>query len=437
MASMKSGAGQGSGLGHRRRVSLWLLGGLLLGTMQATAQANEVFGPSDVPLLDNRFRIDYGIKEVSFIIKRQPGSPSVILVRPDGSKLYAGRVQAPEVGWLALGDQDVITVRHPMAGPWQAIGAVDPSNRVRLLSDVTLDMQPLPQRLYQGEYLKLGARLLIDGNIPDRSYYLTDLGMTARLQAFSTPEQQGEPVFEKQLGHYLDDGKGLDEVPVDGILTAEVLLDAPAGKYRALLSTGNQVFVRARGQEVLLYPLPVNYQLRSTGEQQGPELVLQIDEDELDPATVAIKGETTSNTGAHTGFSAQGGKGELKVDLAKLTQVGKYRISAELFATSRSGRELRIALPDKSFDIYPVLAPVALAPPASEAVPAPAFEEEEGTPWWLWLTIGLSVLAVLGAGAGFMLWQKRRAFKRAMAAQQAAEAEAEPGPVLDLNLPEQ
>ncbi|MGK4473519.1 TIGR03503 family protein [Aeromonas molluscorum] len=432
---MKSGAGQGSGLGHRRRVSLWLLGGLLLGTMQATAQANEVFGPSDVPLLDNRFRIDYGIKEVSFIIKRQPGSPSVILVRPDGSKLYAGRVQAPEVGWLALGDQDVITVRHPMAGPWQAIGAVDPSNRVRLLSDVTLDMQPLPQRLYQGEYLKLGARLLIDGNIPDRSYYLTDLGMTARLQAFSTPEQQGEPVFEKQLGHYLDDGKGLDEVPVDGILTTEVLLDAPAGKYRALISTGNQVFVRARGQEVLLYPLPVNYQLRSTGEQQGPELVLQIDEDELDPATVAIKGETTSNTGAHTGFSAQGGTGVLKVDLAKLTQVGKYRISAELFATSRSGRELRIALPDKSFDIYPVLAPVALAPPTSEAVPAPAFEEEEGTPWWLWLTIGLSVLAVLGAGAGFMLWQKRRAFKRAMAAQQAAEAE--PGPVLDLNLPEQ
>ncbi|MGY4026979.1 TIGR03503 family protein [Aeromonas rivuli] len=434
---MKSGVVQGSGRSQQRQSWLWLLGSLLLGTLPSMAQANEVFGPSDVPLLDNRFRIDYGIKEVSFIIKRQPGSPSVILVRPDGSKLYAGRVQAPEVGWLALGDQDVITIRHPMAGPWQAIGAIDPSNRVRLLSDVTLDMQPLPQRLYQGEYLKLGARLLIDGNTPDRSYYLTDLGMTARLQAFNTPEQQGEPVFEKALGHYLDDGKGLDEVPVDGILTAEVLLDAPAGKYRALISTGNQVFVRARGQEVLLYPLPVNYQLRSSGDQQGPELVLQIDGDELDPATVAIKGETTSNTGAHTGFSAQSSTGDLKVDLAKLTQVGKYRVSAELFATSRSGRELRIALPDKSFDIYPALAPVAPAPLASEAVPAPApgFEEEQGTPWWLWLTIGLGVLALLGAGVGFMLWQKRRAFQRAMAAQQAAEAE--PGPVLDLNLPGQ
>ena len=128
---MKSGVVQGSGRSQQRQSWLWLLGSLLLGTLPGMAQANEVFGPSDVPLLDNRFRIDYGIKEVSFIIKRQPGSPSVILVRPDGSKLYAGRVQAPEVGWLALGDQDVITIRHPMAGPWQAkIGRASCRERV-------------------------------------------------------------------------------------------------------------------------------------------------------------------------------------------------------------------------------------------------------------------------------------------------------------------
>ncbi len=423
MASVRSGVGIG--------VALWLLAG----AMPFSAQASEVFGPSDVPLLDNRFRIDYGVKEISFIIKRQPGTPSVILVRPDGSKLYAGRVQSPEVGWLSLDDQDVITIRHPMAGPWQAIGAVDPANRVRLLSNVQLEMQPLPQRLYQGEYLKLGARLRIDGAVPDRSYYLTDLGMTVRLQAFNDPQQQGEPVFETELGRYLDDGKGLDEVPADGMLTAEAKLDAPAGKYRALISTGNQVFVRARGQEVLLYPLPVGYRVQSQGERQGPSLVLQIDEDELDPASVAIRGEVTSNTGAHTPFTGQGGEGELKVDLSRLTQVGKYRVSAELFATSRSGRELRIALPEKSFDIYPALAPEPLAPVVSEAVAAPAFEEDPGTPLWVWLSAGLGILALVLAGMGFMLWQKRRAFKRAMAAQQAAESK--PEPVLDLNLPEQ
>ena len=62
--------------------SLW--GGLLLLT-SLSGMANEVFAPSDIPLLDNRFRIDYGVKEITFIIKRKPGTPSVILVRPDGN----------------------------------------------------------------------------------------------------------------------------------------------------------------------------------------------------------------------------------------------------------------------------------------------------------------------------------------------------------------
>ena len=51
--------------------SLWGL--LLLASLPAAA--NEVFAPSDIPLLDNRFRIDYGVKEITFIIKRKPGTP--------------------------------------------------------------------------------------------------------------------------------------------------------------------------------------------------------------------------------------------------------------------------------------------------------------------------------------------------------------------------
>ena len=143
--------------------SLW--GGLLLLT-SLSGMANEVFAPSDIPLLDNRFRIDYGVKEITFIIKRKPGTPSVILVRPDGSKLYVGKVTPPEVGWLALKDQDLITVRNPMPGPWQAIGEVDPDNRVRLLTDIRLESEPLPTRLYQGGRVKLQSRLLIDGAAP-------------------------------------------------------------------------------------------------------------------------------------------------------------------------------------------------------------------------------------------------------------------------------
>ena len=48
------------------------LGDLLL---LASLSGQQVLVPSDIPLLDNRFRIDYGVKEVTFIIKRKPGTP--------------------------------------------------------------------------------------------------------------------------------------------------------------------------------------------------------------------------------------------------------------------------------------------------------------------------------------------------------------------------
>ncbi len=38
-----------------------------------------------------------------------------------------------------------------MPGPWQAIGEVDPDNRVRLLSNIRLETDQLPTQLYQGK----------------------------------------------------------------------------------------------------------------------------------------------------------------------------------------------------------------------------------------------------------------------------------------------
>lgn len=409
--------------------------GSLLLLASCGVAANEVFAPSDIPLLDNRFRIDYGVKEITFIIKRQPGTPSVILVRPDGSKLYAGKVTPPDVGWLALPQQDLVTVRDPMPGPWQAIGAVDPDNRVRLLTDIRLESKPLPARLYQGERIKLESRLLIDGAAPDASYYLTDLGMTVRLQQFGDDSQSGEPVLEETLGHYLDDGKGLDERPGDGILTAEAVVEVPAGKYRALYSTGNQVFTRAQSQQVLLYPMPVSYTLTTPSGDAGASIALHIDGEELDPASVVIQGKAASATGERQVFNAVASGPDVRIDLSGLKAVGQYKVETTLFGTTRLGREIQLQLPVKSFNILPVLAPTPSAAPAPKPV---KFEERESRAWLPWALGGGAVLLLLLGGAGFLLLQKRRTLHKAMAAQKAqSDNAAPPVPKLDLNLPQQ
>ncbi|HDT5891014.1 TPA: TIGR03503 family protein [Aeromonas hydrophila subsp. hydrophila] len=418
---------------------LWS-GLLLLASM--TASANEVFAPSDIPLLDNRFRIDYGVKEITFIVTRKPGTPSVILVRPDGSKLYVGKVTPPDVGWLALKDQDLITIRDPMPGPWQAIGEVDPDNRVRLLSNIRLETDQLPTQLYQGERVKLKSWLLIDDAPPKAGYYLTDLGMTVRLQRFNDAKQESEPIVDEVLGHYRDDGKGLDEVPGDGIMTAEAVLDVAAGKYRAMYSTGNQVFSRARYQDVLIYPLPVSYTLAPPSQEFGAKLSFLIDADELDPASVVIEGKATNTVGASMAFNAVATEPRVEVDLSAIKEVGQYEVTATLFGTTRLGREIQVTLPVKSFNIFPVLAAepsaASAASETSAAVPNQVkFEEKQSSGWLIWLLGGVGILLVLLGGVGFILLQKRRALKKAMAAQKAESESAKPEAKLDLNLPEQ
>ncbi len=418
---------------------LW--SGLLL-LASLTASANEVFAPSDIPLLDNRFRIDYGVKEITFIVTRKPGTPSVILVRPDGSKLYVGKVTPPDVGWLALKDQDLITIRDPMPGPWQAIGEVDPDNRVRLLSNIRLETDQLPTQLYQGERVKLKSWLLIDDAPPKAGYYLTDLGMTVRLQRFNDAKQESEPIVDEVLGHYRDDGKGLDEVPGDGIMTAEAVLDVAAGKYRAMYSTGNQVFSRARYQDVLIYPLPVSYTLAPPSQEFGAKLSFLIDADELDPASVVIEGKATNTVGASMAFNAVATEPRVEVDLSAIKEVGQYEVNATLFGTTRLGREIQVTLPVKSFNIFPVLAAepsaASAASETSAAVPNQVkFEEKQSSGWLIWLLGGVGILLVLLGGVGFILLQKRRALKKAMAAQKAESESAKPEAKLDLNLPEQ
>lgn len=419
---------------------LW--GGLLL-LASLTAGANEVFAPSDIPLLDNRFRIDYGVKEITFIVTRKPGTPSVILVRPDGSKLYVSKMTPPDVGWLALKEQDLITIRNPMPGPWQAIGEVDPDNRVRLLSNIKLETDLLPTQLYQGEKVKLKSWLLIDDAPPKDGYYLSDLGMTVRLQRFNDAKPEGEPVVDEVLGHYRDDGKGLDEVPGDGIMTAEAVLDVPAGKYRAMYSTGNQVFSRARYQDVLIYPLPVSYSLAPPSQEFGAKLSFLIDVDELDPASVVIQGKATSAVGTSMPFNAVATEPKVEVDLSAIKEVGQYEVTATLFGTTRLGREIQVSLPVKSFNIFPVLAtPPSAASAASEAsaaIPSQVkFEEKESGGWLVWLLGGAGILLLLLlGGVGFIVLQKRRALKKAMASQKAESESAKPEAKLDLNLPEQ
>lgn len=111
---------------------------------------------NEIPLLDNRFRIDYNIEEITLLFFRAPGAPAVVLVKPDGSKYYAtSSLDNDALRWYDEVSYDLIILKNPTPGPWQVIGQIQKNSRIMVLGDIELEVEALPPLLFRGEVLKV------------------------------------------------------------------------------------------------------------------------------------------------------------------------------------------------------------------------------------------------------------------------------------------
>ncbi|WP_432452196.1 MULTISPECIES: TIGR03503 family protein [unclassified Agarivorans] len=383
---------------------LWLLLWLVL-----PLQASTIFENRDIPLIDNRFRLDESIDKVTFLLYRSPGSPAAILVRPDGSKIYAWQLPS-NVSWLETDELDIVTIEKPMRGPWQAVAENKGRNRVRILSDVEMVTDPIPHQLYRGERLRIRSRLMNKGERIDLGVMLKDAILDVALSHEQLLDDQTLQVRQESLGKFADDGKNYDEVANDGVFTTYVSLDTQPGKYQMIVSTLNQIFTRAQSTSVLIYPNPVAIRVLSPkDEQRQARMALVIDADELRPETVVITGKVFNNVGWQQDFQAYADTHEFTIDLPTPASQGRYRVSGTLLATTLQNRELVIELPEEDFVILPP--PPPPPPPVVEKVVIP----EPPTPLWLIILLGILGFALF-AGVIFLViwWRKRKAFAAAL-----------------------
>ncbi|SMY38807.1 TIGR03503 family protein [Photobacterium andalusiense] len=205
--------------------------------------------------LDNRFRVDPEIEQITFIVAREQPSQSVVLVAPNGHKYYADR-HSKAMSWYSEQGMDIISIDHPMAGPWQALGKVSSNNGIKIVSNIELDVDPLPAQLYQTEVLKFRARLTQN----KQPLLLRDFLDRVQLEvSFYPVNTDVDDVSAKEsasivVGTFADNGQGYDEIGGDGIFTVALSVDVVPGKYRVKIASVNGVFERAVEQTVLVYP---------------------------------------------------------------------------------------------------------------------------------------------------------------------------------------
>ncbi len=312
---------------------------------------------SAMSLLDNRFRVDPTIEQITFLVYREQSSQPVVLVRPDGKKYYAWG-SYDNVRWYQEPSLDIISVDNPMPGPWQAVGKVTPKNNIRLISHLKLSTDVFPNRLYNGEALKFTARLTSD----DKPLVLRDFLDRVNLRVTFTKFGENEDELIKEarpvpmiIGEFSDDGRGLDEQAGDGVFTVQLPIEVEPGKYRARITSGNGVFLRAQEQVILVYPNPVSRTfIQSRSPEKPHQLVVSGEQGMIAPGSIAVNVEQNAPDGFITYSQGQVSQDGMKttLNLDNDPELGKYSWRGEIFATDfATQRALVFPIQEQTFSV--------------------------------------------------------------------------------------
>ncbi|EJI1391058.1 TIGR03503 family protein [Vibrio parahaemolyticus] len=312
---------------------------------------------SAMSLLDNRFRVDPTIEQITFLVYREQSSQPVVLVRPDGKKYYAWG-SYDNVRWYQEPSLDIISVDNPMPGPWQAVGKVTPKNNIRLISHLKLSTDVFPNRLYNGEALKFTARLTSD----DKPLVLRDFLDRVNLRVTFTKFVENEDELIKEarpvpmiIGEFSDDGRGLDEQAGDGVFTVQLPIEVEPGKYRARITSGNGVFLRAQEQVILVYPNPVSRTfIQSRSPEKPHQLVVSGEQGMIAPGSIAVNVEQNAPDGFITYSQGQVSQDGMKttLNLDNDPELGKYSWRGEIFATDfATQRALLFPIQEQTFSV--------------------------------------------------------------------------------------
>ncbi|QQX78442.1 TIGR03503 family protein [Shewanella sp. KX20019] len=394
--------------------SLWL--------MISQFSVAEVIHSSQASELKNRFRIDHMVESVTLLIQREYGSAPVIIVKPDGSKWYVSR-HPENVKWVDGLTGDMITIDNPMPGPWQLIGKVVEGSIIDKVSALSIDVDPIPQPLYQGERLKLTARLMGDEQkirLPGLDFLMN---WTAKFISDNNPGDENFAAGSVIVGTYRDNGEALDERPDDGVFTSKLNLTQAWGGYTLQVTAKNAVLERQYSEPFRLSTRPINVDIVAPQDLESGEWDLRIvvDENELHLAQTHVEAELVGPAGMRLQVTVSDiNSTETLYSLSKVNDFGSYRIKLTAVSTTKAGREIYLTLPELFFNFIKPPEP----PPSAEELAAKAdvqAKKAEGTAKEnaLLLLISVNALLIILGILVLLFVRKRSNLKKALAAAQA------------------
>ncbi|QBL08796.1 TIGR03503 family protein [Rheinheimera sp. D18] len=369
---------------------------------------------NQIPMFENRFRIDENVEEITLLLFRRRGSASTVLVRPDGSKIHFQTAEAQKVRWHDASSYDLIEIKNPTPGPWQAVGKLLPESRIMVLTDIKLNVDPLPSNLMVGETIKITARLT-NANQPINVKDFRDV--LALEMIFVSTNNADYDNFGRgvvQVAQFRDDGKGYDERARDGVFTGEFQLRFIAGEWTPKYIVRTPLYTREVEQTpVILKAAPITADItaavaadETTPEQQVKphQIVFRVTDDSVNKATVLLQGRIRYPNGDVEEFALNEPNVTPRTLELRNRGHGSYILDVSAFGTMQDGREFAITLPEISFVVNrPVFEAPALddlPQKIKDEIAAEQAGPEAEFPWGLVIIVNLLTLV----GGSFAIW---------------------------------
>jgi uncharacterized protein (TIGR03503 family) len=307
---------------------------------------------NQIPYFDNRFKIDALLEEITLLFYRRSGTPPIILVRPDGTKIKINNLPKDKITWFDDRTFDLITIKNPMPGPWQAIGDILPGSHIMVVTEVTIKVDPLPEVILSGETLKVEGHLY-NGELAIDDPLFRDV-LNLNVDFFSTNNSAfdnfgAEPI---KIAQFRDDGRDLDEYANDGVFTGEFELDFAPGEWLPIYYVEMPMATRElRQKPIILQKSPIKISVDTAAEVgKSHNVTFTIDPTFVDPDSVLFQGKVTFPDRQVDPFSLMEGKGTSRLYEIAYTESGVHRIAVNVFGKTINGREFRLVLPEFTFN---------------------------------------------------------------------------------------
>ena len=279
-----------------------------------------------VPLVDNQFKIDDSVSEMTLLVFRRESSSATELLLPDQSRI-SQKNMPNNVRWHSEGNYDLVTIDKPVSGHWLIDADIDPDNRVMVVTDLQLKTTDLPNNIVIGETFDFDVNLTEKDEVIVRQDFLKLVDANLKQETTITAP------FDQSL----------NEQQVKGAYRTHVGENFQPGRNDVVVTMTSPTFERQRRQSINVVETPFDIDIEQLEDQvtRTHRLTLIPDVDLIKVDKLNIAAMLTAEDGSEWSYEVMKiSDEEWQLTLTDLNVAETYTVALQIRAETVKGRSL-------------------------------------------------------------------------------------------------